>query len=166
MELFRRLFESLNKGGVDYLVCGGIAVNLYGIERATADIDLAVRLDAENLEAFVSVVRQLGLKPKMPVKIEEIIIADNRRNWLKDKGMTVFSLYDEKNPFFLLDIFTEDQFEFQSVYQRRHEIMLGDICIPLTPIDVLITMKEKTGRLQDKADVFYLKKIMGEWKDG
>jgi len=166
MDLFRRLFESLNKGGVDYLVCGGIAVNLYGIERATADIDLAVRLDAENLEAFVKVVRQLGLKPKMPVKIEEIIIADNRRNWLKDKGMTVFSLYDEKNPFFLLDIFTEDQFDFQSVYQRRHEIMLGDICIPLTPIDVLITMKEKTGRLQDKADVFYLKKIMGEWKDG
>jgi len=26
-------------------------------------------------------------------------------------------------------------------------------------------MKEKTGRPQDKADVFYLKKIMGEWKD-
>jgi hypothetical protein len=166
MDLFRRLFESLNKGGVDYLVCGGIAVNLYGIERATADIDLAVRLDAKNLEAFVKVVRQLGLKPKMPVKIEEIIIADNRKNWLKDTGMTVFSLYDEKNPFFLLDILTEDQFDFQSVYQRRHEIMLGDICIPLTPIDVLITMKEKTGRLQDKADVFYLKKIMGEWKDG
>jgi len=165
MEIFSRLFDSLNKGGVEYLVCGGIAVNLYGIERATADIDLAVRLDEENLKAFVRVVKQLGLKPKMPVRTEEIINAEKRREWLRDKDMVVFSLYDEKTPFFLLDVFIEDQFDFQSIYQRRHEIRLGDIAIPLTPIDVLIKMKEKTGRPQDRADVFYLKKIMEEWKD-
>jgi hypothetical protein len=166
MEIFSRLFNSLNRGGVEYLVCGGIAVNLYGIERATADIDLAVRLDEENLKAFVRVVNQLGLKPKMPVSTEDIINPEKRREWLRDKGMFVFSLYDEKNPFFLLDVFIEDQFDFRSVYQRRHEILFGDSAIPLIPIDELIKMKEKTGRPQDRADVFYLKKIMEEWNNG
>ncbi len=32
-------------------------------------------------------------------------------------------------------------------------------------IGELIKMKEKTDRTQDKADIYYLKKIMGEWKD-
>jgi len=26
-------------------------------------------------------------------------------------------------------------------------------------------MKEKSNRPQDQADIFYLKKIMGEWRD-
>lgn len=166
MELFKKLFDSLNRSRVEYLVCGGIAVNLYGIERATADIDLAVRLDEENLKAFVHVVEQLDLKPKMPIRIEEIIDAGKRSEWIRDKNMVVFSLYDEKTPFFLIDIFIEDQFDFRSIYHRRHEIRLDDIVIPLTPIDVLIAMKEKTGRPQDRADVYYLKKIMEEWRDG
>lgn len=166
MEIFKRLFDSLNKGGVEYLVCGGIAVNLYGIERATADVDLALRLDEENLNAFVRVVNQLGFKPKMPVRTEDLLNAEKRGGWIKEKEMVVFSVYDPKTPFFLLDVFIEDQFDFRSVYQRRREIMLGDTIIPLTPIDVLIAMKEKTGRPQDRADVFYLKKILEEWKDG
>lgn len=37
---FEYLFSALNKARVRYLVVGGIAVNIYGIERATADIDL------------------------------------------------------------------------------------------------------------------------------
>lgn len=165
MDIFRRLFDTLNKAGVEYLVCGGIAVNLYGIERATADIDLAVGLDEVNLGKFIAAARELGLKPKMPVKLEELAETGKREEWRKGKGMVVFSLYDEKTPFFLLDVFIEAQFDFQSVYQRRKEIKLGDVAIPLAPIDVLIEMKEKTDRPQDKADVFYLKKITEEWND-
>jgi len=165
MEIFRKLFDILNKAAVEYLVCGGIAVNLYGIERATADIDLAVRLDEENLGRFIAAAKELGLKPKMPVGLEELARPDKREEWRKEKGMIVFSLYDEKAPFFLLDIFIYMPFDFQDIYQRRKELRLGDIVIPLVPIDVLIGMKEKTGRPQDRADVFYLKKIVEEWKD-
>lgn len=62
METFKRLFNTLNKCGVEYLVCGGIAVNLYGIERATADIDITVSLDEENLNRFVSAAKKTWLK--------------------------------------------------------------------------------------------------------
>ena len=49
---FERLFSALNRSKVRYLVVGGIAVNLYGIERATADIDLVVDLEDRNLNTL------------------------------------------------------------------------------------------------------------------
>lgn len=165
MEIFKRLFEALNKGGVEYLVCGGIAVNLYGIERATADIDLAIRLDEENLGRFIAAAKELGLKPKMPVSLEDLNDQKKREEWRIEKGMVVYSLFDENAPFLLIDLFIEPQFNFHDAYRRRKETKLSDIVIPLASIDVLIKMKEKTGRPQDKADVFYLKKIVEEWKD-
>lgn len=166
MEIFRELFAVLNKSGVEYLVCGGVAVNLYGIERATADVDLAVRLDDDNIGRFVAAAQELGLKPRVPVRLEELTEPEKRDQWRNERGMIVFSLYDEKKPFFLLDVFIETPFDFQTAYHRRKEVMLGDVAIPLAPIDVLIEMKEKTGRPQDRADVFYLKKIMEEWGNG
>lgn len=73
MEIFKRLFKALNEANVKYLVCGGIAVNLYGIQRATADIDIALSLDEDNLRRFISVANELGLKPKIPVKLDELL---------------------------------------------------------------------------------------------
>ncbi len=61
MEIFKKLFSSLNKEAARYMVAGGVAVNLYGIERATADIDIVLRLDKENLLKFVGVAKKLGL---------------------------------------------------------------------------------------------------------
>lgn len=147
------------------MVAGGIAVNLYGIERATADIDIVLRLDKENISRFVEVAKKLGLKPKLPVKLDDFIDTDKRKEWIEDKGMTVFSLYDSKNPFFLLDIFVEMPFDFAEVYKQRKRIMFEDIVIPVIPIEKLIEMKEKSDRPQDKADIYYLKKIMEGWQD-
>ena len=83
------------------MVVGGIAVNLYGIERATADIDL----------------------------------------------------------------FVETPFNFDIVYEAREEIHAEKTIIPVVPIKYLIEMKEKAGRPQDIADVFYLRKIREEWNN-
>lgn len=147
------------------MVAGGIAVNLYGIERATADIDLVLKLDRENLSKFVQAAKKLELKPKVPVKLHDVIDTEKRRRWVIEKGMMVFSLYDTKNPFFLLDIFIEIPFEFDTVYKRRTKIKYEGITIPVVPLGTLIGMKEKSGRPQDKADIYYLKKIIGDWKD-
>jgi len=165
MELFKNLFFSLNKAAIKYMVAGGIAVNLYGIERATADVDIVLKLEKRNLSKFVKVVEKLGLKPKIPVKLEDFMDPEKRENWRMDKGMMVFSLYDPKNPFFLIYIFTEISFNFDTVYKQRKKMKFENIFISVVPIKELIAMKEKSGRPQDRADVFYLKKIVGEWKD-
>jgi hypothetical protein len=165
MKLFKKLFSSLNGESVKYLVAGGIAVNLYGIERATADIDVVLWLDKENLTRFIGVAKKLGLKPKVPARLEDLADACKRKEWIKHKGMTVFSLYDPINPFFLLDIFVDAPFDFAEVYKKRMKIKFEDITIPVVPIEELIKMKEKSDRAQDKADIFYLRKIMEDWKD-
>ncbi len=165
MKIFRNLFSSLNSEGVKYLVAGGIAVNLYGIERATADIDIVLKLDEENITKFIKVARELGLKPNAPVKLEDFINEQKRKSWIKDKGMKVFSLFDSENHFFLLDIFVQIPFDFNEVYRKRKRIRFEDTIIPVVPINELIKMKESSDRPQDRADIFYLKKIMEEWKD-
>lgn len=162
---FEQLFSSLNKKKVRYLLAGGVAVNLYGIERATADIDLIVDLKEGNLEKFVSVMKALGFKPKVPVMLEDFIKKENRDKWIEEKGMMVFSLFDPKNPFFLLDVFVDVPFDFGKVYKGRRKVKAGEVIIPLIPLDILIEMKEKTDRPQDIADVFYLKKIKEKQKD-
>jgi hypothetical protein len=139
------------------MVAGGIAVNLYGIERATADIDIVVNLEKNNLSKFIRVAKKLGLKPKVPVTLDDFTDSEKRKSWIADKGMMVFSLYDTKNPFFLIDIFVEVPFDFDGVYKQRKKIRLEDTIIPVVPIKTLIGMKEKSGRPQDRADVFYLK---------
>jgi hypothetical protein len=147
------------------MVAGGIAVNLYGIERATADVDVIIKLVKGNLEKFVEAVRELGLRPKVPVELDDFLDAEKRKEWIKDKGMMVFSLYDVKNPFFLLGIFVEEPFDFDAVYKQRKIIKLEDAGIPVVPIKELIRMKEKSNRPQDQADIYYLKKIVGDWED-
>ena len=79
---FVALFDVLNKNNVQYLVAGGVAVNLYGIERATSDIDLVVYLESENLGRFIDVMKGLGFKPKIPVRFEEFADAEKRELWI------------------------------------------------------------------------------------
>ena len=45
MDVFKKIFSCLNRKSVQCLVAGGVAVNLYGIEKATADLDLVVLLE-------------------------------------------------------------------------------------------------------------------------
>lgn len=165
MQFLKKLFLSLNEMEVRYMVAGGVAVNLYGIERATADVDLVLSLSPVNLAKFVKAVRKLGLRPKAPVPLEDLTDAGKRKTWIEEKGMKVFSLYDPKNPFFLLDVFVELPFDFDAVYRRRKRLVFEETTIPVVPLKDLIAMKERADRPQDRADVYYLKRILEGWKD-
>lgn len=140
---------------------GGIAVNLYGIQRATADMDLVIKMDRENISKFISFSKKAGLKPKNPVKLEDFANEQKRRAWQEDKGMIVFSLYDSRNSYFLIDVFLEEPFDFDKVYKKRKIVKFDKIPVNLVSIDELIKMKEKTKRPQDIADIHYLKKYLG-----
>lgn len=165
MVRFEALFSALNKKKVRYLLAGGIAVNLYGIERATADIDIVVDLEEGNLKRFIAAVKELGFRPKVPVSLEDFINKENREKWIKEKGMMVFSLFDPKNQFFLLDVFVEIPFDFKTVYKKRRKIKAEKAIISVIPLETLIEMKEKTVRPQDIADVFYLRQIKEEQRN-
>ncbi len=77
----------------------------------------------------------------------------------------VFSLFDPENPFFLLDVFVEMPFNFNEAYNQREKMKFEDTEIPIVPMKELIAMKKRAGRPQDRADVFYLEKILKEWEN-
>jgi len=161
---FRKLFSTLNRKRVRYLVVGGVAVNLYGVERATGELDLVVDLEDRNLKRFIRAMKELGFKPKVPVALDDLARGEKRKEWAREKGMKVFSLFDSKQPFFLLDVMIEMPFDFDAVYSEREKMSVGRLIIPVVPLTHLINMKEKTGRPQDRADSYYLKKIREELK--
>ena len=54
------LFAALNRK-VDYVLIGGLAIALHGIERATMDIDVTVAMTSDNLTSLVETARELGM---------------------------------------------------------------------------------------------------------
>ena len=44
------IIETLNKKKVNYIIAGGVAVVLQGVERLTMDLDTAVSLEEENVQ--------------------------------------------------------------------------------------------------------------------
>ena len=57
-EEFKSIVSALEEQSIDYAVCGGLAMAVHGLPRATVDIDLLIL--AEHLEKAKTVVRKLG----------------------------------------------------------------------------------------------------------
>ena len=53
------MIDSLNAEGVEYVVVGGVAVNLHGLIRATEDMDIFIRPTAENVAHLRAALRRV-----------------------------------------------------------------------------------------------------------
>lgn len=157
--LYQEIIERMNEEGVEYLVVGGIAVNLYGYIRATMDLDLLVMLDRENADKFVKIVKGLGYKPSIPVKIEDFSDPIIRKKWIEKKDMKVFSVYNPKNEMEHVDVLMEEDIDFRSAFKRRQVIKSAGTNINLIGLDDLIHLKQMAGRERDLIDIRALKKI-------
>ena len=51
---------------VDYLLVGGLAVNLYGIPRVTHDIDILISFERKNVEKLMEILKRLDYVPRVP----------------------------------------------------------------------------------------------------
>ena len=157
--LYQKIIEKLNDEQVEYLVAGGIAVNLYGYIRATMDLDVLMMLDDVNTGKFIKIVKELGYKPKVPVTIDDFSDPAKRKEWISKKNMIVFSVYNPDNDMEHVDILLEDKIDFHKAYKRREIIKSGGLTINLISLDDLIRLKEIAGRERDKIDIKALQKI-------
>lgn len=156
---YEELFKSLNKKRVKYLVVGGVAFLLHGGMRFTADLDLMIGLDNNNLSKFINIMTDLGYKPKLPVKGKELMDPDKREQWLKEKNMKVFSFFSTKHPVNLIDIFIFEPINFQNAMANAIKVKTGKTTIPVASIEDLIKLKKISGRKQDMEDIKALKRL-------
>ena len=82
---FRKILKELEKRNIKYLAIGGVAVNLYGYNRVTNDLDIMISFDLENVKRLVKMAKDLGFKPRVPVEIEELADPKKREYWKKEK---------------------------------------------------------------------------------
>jgi hypothetical protein len=89
-----------------------VALVLHGVVRFTADLDLIVDLEPENLKRFIRTMTELGYGPRNPVKAEGLLDQATRAQWHREKGMEVFSSHDASQPMTLIDVFIEEKIPF------------------------------------------------------
>ena len=161
------IVAALNEAGVRYLVVGGLAVVAHGHVRFTADLDLIVDFDESNLARALAVFKGLGYLPRAPVKLEQFADAGQRSAWIRDKGLTVFSMYSDLHQATEIDLFVEDPLGFDEAYLRAvtMEVAPG-IDATIVGIDDLIRLKRSAGRPQDLADIERLEQFRLEPSDG
>lgn len=57
-----RLFARLGRGGVDYVVVGGVAAQAHGSSQFTGDLDICYSADGDNLERLGKTLVELGAR--------------------------------------------------------------------------------------------------------
>lgn len=154
------IVHALNTHQVRYLIAGGLAVVAHGYVRFTADLDLLLEMDVPNLTGAISALKTLGYRPRAPVEFEQFIDPVQRKQWIDEKGLVVFSLFSPDHPATEIDLFVDPPLVFADAYMRASKM---DVAPGITAIfcslDDLIELKTKAGRPRDKDDIAQLLKL-------
>jgi hypothetical protein len=150
LELVKALLAALAHEGVEYVLVGGVAINVHGLGRATKDIDLFVRPEPGNIARLKRALHSVFADPS----IDEIAAGD-----LMGPYPTV--RYGPPQGTFFIDILTRlgDAFGFDDL-EAEHLVLDGVPVTVATP-RTLYLMKKGTIRLQDRADAEALKRRFG-----
>jgi len=163
---FDLVFAALAKRNVRYLVVGGVAVVLHGVPRFTADIDLVLSLDRANVLAALDAVAGLAYRPRAPVPLLDFAEPALRRDWIEEKGLTVFSLWSPDHPATEIDLFVEEPFPFEEVFARATRVDLDANHVTVASVADLIEMKRRADRPKDREDIERLIALTGGGKLG
>jgi hypothetical protein len=139
---FKEFFELLNSEKVDYLLVGGYAVIYYGYSRATGDIDVWMRVSAQNAEAICRALTAFGFAA---TSIDTQIFLEPHK---------VFQI---GIPPLRIDLLTSiSGVEFDACFQHSSVIDCDGTPIRIISLADLRENKRASGRAKDQADLEYL----------
>jgi hypothetical protein len=153
------LLEALYKNKVKYLIVGGLAVNLYGVPRVTQDIDLIISTSKSNVLKLISLLKNLGYVPRLPVNPAHLALPDKVKDWIESKNLKAFSFYHQKDNYKVVDIVLVHSLDFEQSFKNKTVKKVDNIKIYLASMDDLIRTKEFGNRPQDLSDIAMLKKV-------
>ncbi len=139
-----RLCDALNRAGCRYVLIGGFAVNYYGLDRATHDIDFLVESSKENVRR---------LKEALSI-LEDNAAADLG---LGDVEEYVVVRVQDEITVDLLGAVGDVRFENAGAVR----VSLGDVIVPVADLPTLIATKQGM-REKDKSDLRFLLHVQGQ----
>lgn len=157
---FIGLFAVLLAARVRFVLVGGVALVLHGLDRLTADVDVVIDLSAQPVREAVRALLAAGYRPLAPV--DPLALADpaQRREWQATRHMQVFSFWDSTNARPTVDVMLDPPVPFEDLWVTASVVNVGGQEVRVASIPHLIRMKEAAGRPQDLADVERLRARM------
>ena len=154
------IVKALNAAKVQYLIVGGLAVGAHGYDRLTADVDLVIGLQPENITLALRTLLMAGWRMSVPVTPEEFADPKLRESWRKNKNMIVLKLSSDAHPRTPIDVFVYEPFDFKKEFARAQwERVAGKTRAPIVSYKTLLAMKKTAGRDKDLLDIEALKKL-------
>ena len=148
---FIDFLTTLSEHDVDFVVVGGYAVAFYGHARATKDIDVLVRSDAENAQRLYRALADFGA----PLKSLEI-----REQDLENYG-GVFQIGSEPQR---IDVITRiSGVNYDQAIAEAESFDLNGHLIRVIGYEALVKNKRSRARLQDLADVEALERYRAQY---
>jgi len=143
---FNKVVTLLAEHTIDYALCGGLALAVYGIPRATIDIDLLIM--PESLETVMPLARELGYKKEtLPMRFTDRGIEIRR----------VSKLDQDSGDILMLDLLLVTP-AILPVWKSRKEVAWEHGTLWVVSRDGLIALKSLRGSGQDLEDISRLKK--------
>jgi len=144
-----KFFHDLEKKEVKYLLVGGFAMAFHGYVRATHDLDLWIKDDAQNIEKLKEVFLENGVKG-----------IEKSRDLQLVAGFTQFHVGTSG---FVVDPMTNlkafSAFDFDQCYARAKPGEFKGVQFKVVHMLDLLKEKESTNRPKDQADIIHLREL-------
>lgn len=144
LEELGQLISALEENGIEYAVCGGLALAIHGFARATLDIDILIQ--PESLEKAY----QIGAEKEFDIRGLDISF--------KERAVEIrrVSKIDANGEVLSLDLLLVTP-QVQDVWETREKIDFLGNRLSVVSLAGLIKMKQLAGRPQDLTDIERLK---------
>lgn len=162
MNPLHEILEALADAEVDFIVGGGVACVLQGVERFTLDLDIAVNLSRVNLTQFICVMKALGLVPRAPVDPEILLNSDGIKMMVEEKNALVFTFWDVNDSARQVDVFLRDDLSHAALVGYVDTVELRSRKIKILTREKLLQIKEAIDppRDKDQLDIMVLKRLI------
>jgi hypothetical protein len=145
-----RLLEALARHGVDYLVIGGVAVQVHGHRRTTMDLDVTPEPSPENMRRLAGALEELDARPLDPgLATGEVSVTDPDRLALAAIVPPLMTRHGQ------IHILKEPKGArpFDQMRKAALVVEVDGIKIPIVSLKDLIRMKRAAGRPADRDDI-------------
>jgi hypothetical protein len=158
MNPYRDILQKLASEGVEFIIGGGVACVLHGVERVTMDVDIAVHMKPANLERFIDVMTSLGLKPRVPVTPYVLSDPNFVKMMIEEKHALVFSFLDPDQPIRHVDVFLRADLGYESLLPDSEWVDMNGYGVRIINRARLLAIKRaiQPPRAKDMLDIEFL----------
>ena len=154
------IFEALDRGDIEFLVIGGVAVGFHGFVRGTKDVDIVPSPEPENLARLAGVLSALDAQiegaddfggEELPDPLNPKALALGG-NWVLSTRLGRFDVMQ----------WIGDDALWDKLSPTAVEATVGGLTIKFASYENLVSLKERAGRPQDLIDLQRLREARGE----